>query len=286
MSTAPKAFVIGWPISHSRSPLIHGHWLKTYGIAGSYEKIAVTPKDLPVFLASLAEKGFVGGNVTVPHKEQALALAAEPTRTARFIGAANTLWQVDRWLVADNTDANGFMTHLNATASDWARRDGTVVLLGAGGAARAVVVGLLSAGVERIVLVNRSRDRAEMVVRHFKDMAGQIGRHVVVGDWSELAKALESAAVLINTTSLGMKEQPPLEIDLQRLKASATVVDIVYVPLETPLLAEARKLGHTTVDGLGMLLHQAVPGFARWFGVRPEVTPALRDLIVRDIEGA
>ncbi len=279
MSAAPKAFVIGWPISHSRSPLIHGHWLKTYGIAGNYEKIAVKPEDLPAFLASLAERGFAGGNVTVPHKEQALEIAAQATSTARTIGAANTLWLEGGRLHADNTDAYGFMTHLGVSAPDWTKQDGTVVLLGAGGAARAIVYGFLQAGVERIVLINRSRDRAEALARHF-------GKRVIVRDWSEREEALGDASVLINTTALGMKGQPPLDIDLTNLRAGSTVADIVYVPLETPLLAAARRLGHTTVDGLGMLLHQAVPGFERWFGVRPEVTPALRDLIVRDIEGA
>ena len=279
MSTGPKAFVIGWPINHSRSPLIHGHWLKTYGIAGSYEQIAVTPEDLPGFLSTLAERGLAGGNVTVPHKEQTLTLAAEATETARNIGAANTLWLDTGALHADNTDAYGFMTHLGVSAPDWARRDGTIVLLGAGGAARAIVHGFLQAGVERVCLINRSRERAEALAGHF-------GKRVTVRDWSERVAELGEAAVLVNATSLGMKGQPPLDIDITKLRAAATVADIVYVPLETPLLTAARRLGHTAVDGLGMLLHQAVPGFARWFGVRPDVTSKLRDLIVRDIEGA
>ncbi|MEZ5926212.1 MAG: shikimate dehydrogenase [Hyphomicrobiaceae bacterium] len=279
MSISPRAFVIGWPIHHSRSPLIHGHWLNTYGLAGSYEKVAVRPEELGAFLGGLAERGFVGGNVTVPHKEQALALAGEATETARSIGAANTLWLERGRLQADNTDAYGFMTHLGVAAPEWQRRDGTTVLLGAGGAARAIAHGFLAAGVERIVLVNRSRDRAEALAGHF-------GRRVVVRDWVERQNVLDEASVLVNTTSLGMLGQPPLEIDLARLRPPATVADIVYAPLETPLLATARTLGHATVDGLGMLLNQAVPGFERWFGVRPVVTAELRALIARDIEAA
>jgi shikimate dehydrogenase len=279
MSAGPKAFVIGWPIEHSRSPLIHGHWLKTYGLGGSYEKIEVEPQNLAAFLAGLAEQGYVGGNVTVPHKERALALAGDATATARRIGAANTLWLESCMLNADNTDAYGFMTELNASAPDWAKRDGTIVLLGAGGAARAIAHGILSAGAERVVIINRSRDRAEELAQHF-------GPCVVAKDWSECDAALADAIVLVNTTSLGMTGQPALDVDLRRLRASSTVADIVYVPLETPLLTAARNLGHGTVNGLGMLLHQAVPGFERWFGVRPAVTPALRNLIIRDIEGS
>ena len=248
------------------------------GLPAATRRFAVKPEDLPAFLASLAERGFAGGNVTVPHKEQVLALAADATGTARAIGAANTLWLDGGKLHADNTDAYGFMTHLGVSASDWSKRDGTVVVLGAGGAARAIVHGFLNAGAERVVLINRSHDRAEALAAHF-------GKQVGVRDWSERGSALGDAGVLVNTTSLGMKGQPPLDIDLAKLRAGSTVADIVYVPLETPLLAQARRLGHTAVDGLGMLLHQAVPGFERWFGVRPEVTPELRQLIVRDIEG-
>lgn len=278
MSSAPKAFVIGWPISHSRSPFIHGHWLQTYGLAGTYERIPVQPEELQSFIASLADRGFAGGNVTLPHKERALELAAIATATARRIGAANTLYFETGRLVADNTDAYGFITHLDRTAPAWSKPNGTVVLLGAGGAARAVIHGFLERGVERIVLLNRSPDRAEQLAMHF-------GRSVTAMAWKERNAALAGASVLVNTTSLGMKGQPPLDIDLSMLRDGSTVADIVYVPLETPLLAEARRLGHTAVDGVGMLLHQAVPGFERWFGVRPEVTDELRAIIVRDIEG-
>ncbi|MFO1170549.1 MAG: shikimate dehydrogenase [Hyphomicrobiaceae bacterium] len=278
MSASPKAFVIGWPISHSRSPLIHGHWLKTHGIAGTYERIPVKPEELASFIGSLAEIGYAGGNVTLPHKEQVLELAAHATGTARRIGAANTLYFEAGRLVADNTDAYGFITHLDHSAPQWPKRDGAVVLLGAGGAARAIIHAFLDRGVEKLFLLNRSPDRAEQLAKHF-------GRKVTTTAWEERNTALADAAVLVNTTSLGMKGQPPLDIDLSKLKVGSTVADIVYVPLETPLLAEARRLGHTAVDGLGMLLHQAVPGFERWFGVRPQVTDALRAIIVRDIEG-
>lgn len=277
MSAGAKAFVIGWPINHSRSPLIHGHWLETYGLAGSYERIPVRPEVLASFVASLPEQGFAGGNVTLPHKEQVLDLAASATATARRIGAANTLYFEGGRLVADNTDAYGFITHLDRSSPAWSKRDGTVVLLGAGGAARAIIHAFLERGVDRLVLLNRSAGRADELARHF-------GRGIQTKAWDERTAALADASVLVNTTSLGMRGQPPLDIDLGRLKPASTVADIVYVPLETPLLAEARRLGHVAVDGLGMLLHQAVPGFERWFGVRPQVTDALRTIIVRDIE--
>lgn len=275
--SAPKAFVIGWPISHSRSPLIHGHWLRTYRLGGTYERIPVRPEDLASFIGSLGERGFVGGNVTLPHKEQVLELAAVATDTARRIGAANTLYFEDGRLVADNTDAYGFITHLDRSAPGWSKRSGSIVLLGAGGAARAIIHAFLERGVDRLIVLNRSPDRAGQLARHF-------GRGVTTMAWEHRMESLAEASVLVNTTSLGMTGQPPLEIDLSGLKGTSTVADIVYTPLETPLLADARRLGHVAVDGLGMLLHQAVPGFERWFGVRPEVTEPLRALIAGDIE--
>ncbi|MCB1547326.1 MAG: shikimate dehydrogenase [Hyphomicrobiaceae bacterium] len=278
MTADPRAFVIGWPIKHSRSPLIHGYWLEAYGLVGSYEKIAVKPDDLAAFLAGLGAAGYVGGNVTVPHKEDAFRLAAVTDDAARAIGAANTLWLDGGRLHASNTDAYGFMTHLGETASGWAARDRPVLVLGAGGAARAIVYGFLAAGVEMVMVCNRTLARAEELAAHF-------GPKVVARPWQDRVACAERAGVLVNTTTLGMSGADPLDMPLTTLPADAVVADIVYVPLLTPLLARAKRRGLAAVDGLGMLLHQAVPGFERWFGVRPTVTPALRERIVADIEG-
>ena len=265
-----RACVIGWPVEHSRSPLIHRYWLKRYGIDGAYEKEAVEPKDLARFLGSLGAHGYAGANVTLPHKEAALRLAAVADEAARTIGAANTLWldQAGR-LTASNTDAYGFMTNLNAEAPNWYREGRPVMVLGAGGAARAILHGLLAEGATRILLANRTLDRAEVLARAF-------GPSVIVVDWKDRNRALAGCGLLVNATSLGMTGKENLDIDLEALPADAVVADIVYSPLETGLLAAARSRGNRTVDGLGMLLHQAVPGFERWFGVRPEVTPELR----------
>jgi shikimate dehydrogenase len=265
-----RACVIGWPVAHSRSPVIHRYWLKQYGIDGAYEKEAVRPEDLERFLKQLWTKGYVGANVTLPHKEAALRAARSAGEAAITIGAANTLWlDPDGRLHACNTDAYGFMTNLDAEAPQWNEGLGAVMVLGAGGAARAVVYGLIKAGVPRILLANRTRARAE-------SLAAAFGPKVEVVDWEARNAALASCGLLVNTTSLGMAGQAPLDIDLSAMPSNAVVTDIVYVPLETPLLAAARARGLATVDGLGMLLHQAVPGFEHWFGVRPEVTPALR----------
>lgn len=265
-----RACVIGWPIEHSRSPSIHGYWLKHYKIDGSYSAEAVRPDELADFLATLAAKGYSGANITLPHKEEALRLADNVEAAARAIGAANTIWRDEAGkLHADNTDAYGFMTNLERQAPGWNDKKRPVVVLGAGGAARAVLYGLIEAGVGKILLLNRSRERAEMLAKSF-------GRTVEVHDWSEREKALKGGGLLVNTTSLGMIGKPPLELDLAALPRNAVVADIVYNPLETQLLAAARARGNRVVDGLGMLLHQAVPGFERWFGMRPEVTPELR----------
>ena len=265
-----RACVIGWPVEHSRSPLIHRYWLKHYGIDGAYEKEAVRPEDLAGFLGLLAAHGYAGANVTLPHKEAALQLAAVADEAARAIGAANTLWldQAGR-LSAGNTDAYGFITNLEAEAADWNTDRRPVMVLGAGGAARAILHGLLNEGASPILLANRTRDRAEALARAF-------GPSVTVVDWDARHRALAGCGLLINATSLGMTGKDKLDIDLGALPADAVVADIVYSPLETELLAAARVRGNRIVDGLGMLLHQAVPGFERWFGVRPEVTPALR----------
>lgn len=274
-----KAFVVGHPIAHSRSPLIHGHWLAEHGIAGSYERRDVAPEAFSEFLLRLRENGFAGGNVTIPHKEAAFRGVDELTPRARKIGAVNTLYFDARGrLCGDNTDAPGFVAHLDQSlGADWPERaGGTAVVLGAGGAARAIVVGLEERGLTRILVVNRTRDRAETLAALDPD-------HVTALDWSELPEALAQAGLLVNTTSLGMVGHPPLAIDLAPMPPGAAVADIVYAPLETPLLAQARARGLAAIDGLGMLLHQAVPGFERWFGVRPAVTPALRAKIVADL---
>ncbi len=276
-SAIPRACVIGWPVAHSRSPLIHGFWLRAYGIEGAYDRQAVEPGALETFLRAMPERGYVGANATVPHKEALLALAAEASEAARAIGAANTLWFENGRPHVTNTDAYGFMTHLARTAPGWDARDAPALVLGAGGAARAIVYGLLEAGVEEVRLVNRTLARAEALARDF-------GPRVRVHTWAERERALAGCTLLVNTTTLGMTGAPPLEIALDALAPEAVVADIVYVPLETPLLAAARRAGHRPVDGLGMLLHQAVPGFERWFGVRPEVTEALRARVVADIE--
>ncbi|MCZ8099665.1 MAG: shikimate dehydrogenase [Burkholderiales bacterium] len=275
--SAPRACVMGHPIAHSRSPLIHGYWLRTLGIDGEYVREDVKPDDFAAFVASLRQRGYVGGNCTVPHKEAAFRLADVTTDRARAVCAVNTLWFEDGRLCGDNTDGIGFVSHLSATQPGWEANTGVALILGAGGAARGIVASLLTAGVERIVIANRTLARAEELARLFGD-------RVVADDWSALPVVLPAADLLVNTTSLGMQGQPPLEVDIAALRRSAIVADIVYVPLETRLLADARRRRHRTTDGLGMLLHQAVPGFERWFGRRPEVTEELRAIIVHDIE--
>jgi shikimate dehydrogenase len=273
-----KACVIGWPIEHSRSPLIHGYWLKKYGIEGSYTKQAVKLEDLELFLRSLAANGYAGCNVTVPNKENAYATASEKDASAVAVGAANTIWLERGRLACANTDTYGFMTHLDVSAPDWKKRDASVCILGAGGAARAIIYGFIEAGVSDIRVFNRSPARAEALAKHF-------GPSVKAFPWAVLEQKSADASVVVNTTSLGMKGQPGLNFSVAHLAADCVVADIVYVPLETPLLATARALGLRTVDGLGMLLHQAVPGFEKWFGVKPEVTPELRAFIEADITG-
>lgn len=272
-----KACVIGWPITHSRSPLIHGYWLRQYGIDGSYEKIAVRPEDAASFLRALAANGYSGCNVTVPLKEIAFAMADEKDASAIAVGAANTIWIDAGRIWAANTDTYGFMTHLALSVPEWRERDAPVLLLGAGGAARAVVYGLLQSGVGDVRIANRTRLRAEEVAAHF-------GPRVRVVEWAQRVAAAREAGVIVNTTTIGMKGEGDLGLDFDKADARTVVADIVYVPLETGLLASARRAGLRTVDGLGMLLHQAVPGFEKWFGVRPEVTDELRASIVRDIE--
>jgi shikimate dehydrogenase len=274
-----RCFIIGHPVAHSRSPLIHGHWLAEHGLAGSYERVEVAPANVPAFIARLRAGEFAGGNVTVPNKEIVLPLLDQASETARAMGAANTLWMENGQLHGDNSDAYGFLAHLDACVPGWAARTETALILGAGGAARAVTHGLAERGVRRILLVNRSPERAHELAAAFSDV-------VEAQPWQDIATLVNKSDIIVNTTSLGMRGQPPLEIDLSGLRPGTIVDDIVYVPLETPLLAEARARGGVPVDGLGMLLHQAVPGFERWFGIRPQVTAELRARLEADIPAA
>jgi shikimate dehydrogenase len=274
----PRACVVGWPARHSRSPLIHRHWLAEHGIAGDYLIEEVAPDAFPAFIATLADRGYVGCNVTVPHKLAAAAAVSRLDAAAAALEAVNTVWYDEAGLCGGNTDVHGFLANLDDTAPGWDARLDKAVVLGAGGAARAVVFGLISRGARRVEIVNRSLERAVELAAVHPDRARAV-------PWPDLPAALDEASLLVNTTSLGMAGMPPLAIDLSPLPADAVVNDIVYVPLETGLLAEARRRGRHAVDGLGMLLHQAVPGFERWFGVRPQVTPALRTILEQSIGG-
>jgi shikimate dehydrogenase len=277
-----KAFVVGHPIKHSRSPLIHGYWLDRYGLDGSYERIDVAPVNFGDFLKSIRSQGFAGGNVTIPHKEMAFLSVERRTAQAERVGAVNTLWFEDGLLWGDNTDVTGFMAHLDASlGTGWEQDVETVLVLGAGGAARAVVAGLQNRPCKRIFVANRTLSKAEDLVRDLRP-ASPVG--LETSAWEALGRVIPHAQLIVNTTSLGMAGQPPLALNLAKAPRNAAVADIVYVPLETPLLAAAAAHNLRTVDGLGMLLHQAVPGFRRWFGVTPEVTPELRALILADIE--
>jgi shikimate dehydrogenase len=273
-SNPPAACLIGWPAAHSRSPLIHHYWLRTLGIEGGYNIEAVPPEGFAEFVLHLATHGFVGANVTIPHKERALALS-RPDERARAVGAANTLWYEHGELRSTNTDIEGFLNNLDFCAPGWDRA-GEALVLGAGGASRAVVFGLLERGVGCVHLANRTVDRA-------RALADQFGAQVHPVSWDEISNLLPRAKLLVNTTSLGMHGQSALELDIGRLPPQAVVADLVYVPLVTPLLAAARARGLQTADGLGMLLHQAVRGFELWFGRRPEVTPELRALVEADL---
>jgi shikimate dehydrogenase len=268
------ACVIGWPIEHSRSPLIHNYWLKRYRIPGAYRAEAVPPHEFHEFVQSLAARGYVGANVTVPHKEAALAWS-QPDDRARAVGAANTLW-LDGVLRSTNTDVEGFLHNLDACAPGWDRNGGTAVVLGAGGAARAVIYGLLERGTRRIVAINRTPWRAQ-------DLRERFGTQIQTAAWDERDASLTDASLLVNATTLGMHGQPDLAIDIGRLPGAAIVADLIYVPLDTPLLRAARARGLRTADGIGMLLHQAVRGFLLWFGKKPEITNELKGLLERDL---
>ena len=271
---ARAACLIGWPAAHSRSPLIHHYWLRKLGIEGGYNIEAVPPEGFAEFVLRLSAHGFVGANVTIPHKERALALST-PDARARAAGAANTLWYDGGELRSTNTDIEGFVSNLDAAAPGWDAAAEALVL-GAGGSSRAVVFGLIERGIKRVHLANRTIDRA-------RALADQFGAGVHPVAWAAIADLLPEAGLLVNTTSLGMHGQPPLVIDVSRLPPQAVVTDLVYVPLETALLASAKARGLRTADGLGMLLHQAVRGFELWFGQRPLVTPELRALVEADL---
>jgi shikimate dehydrogenase len=273
----PAACLIGWPAAHSRSPLIHHYWLRKLGIAGGYSIEAVPPEEFADFVVRLSRHGFVGANVTIPHKERVLALTV-PDARATAVGAANTLWYDGHELRSTNTDVEGFINNLDASAPGWDQVNETLVL-GAGGAARAVVFSLIERGIKRIRLANRTGDRA-------RALADQFGAAVEAIAWDAVPDALPRAGLLVNTTSLGMRGQGALELDVGLLPAEAVVSDLVYLPLETPLLEDAKARGLRTADGLGMLLHQAVRGFELWFGQRPEVTAELRALVETDLARA
>src|SRR6056297_3145912 len=271
----PLAGVIGSPIAHSKSPQLHAHWLKVNGLKGFYIPMDVASDDLENVLRTMPKMGFVGANVTVPHKEKVMELADLVTNRATLIGAANTLiFRKDGKLHADNTDGYGFIQNLRENAPDWNPKTGPAAVLGAGGAARAVVASLLDAGVPEIMISNRTRVRAEALQADF-------GKRLTVVDWVQAGNMLEEAVTVVNTTSLGMIGKPPLRVPLDGLRQEAVVTDLVYAPLKTRLLLEAEKAGCATVDGLGMLLYQAIPGFERWFGVRPVVDSATRAAALR-----
>ena len=268
------ACVIGWPIAHSRSPLIHNYWIKQHNLNAEYRREAVPPGEIEEFVKNLREHGYVGANVTVPHKEAALALTT-PDERARAVGAANTLWYADGVLRSTNSDVEGFLANLDSATPGWDRGLESAVVLGAGGAARAVIFALISREVERIYVINRTPERVDGLKKQF-------GPKVKPAGWDETTGLLGGAGLLVNTTPLGMTGQPPLDINL-RCPASLVVAELVYDPLVTKLMLAAREKGLRNVDGLGMLLHQAVRGFELWFGIKPEVTPELRALVEADL---
>lgn len=273
-----RAFVTGYPVKHSRSPLIHGHWLKRFGVAGSYEALEVVPENFATFMSDLkagTKGGFIGGNVTIPHKESAYRYADRPDEIAEELGAVNTVWLQDGLLHATNTDGYGFVSNLDARHPGW-DKVGKAVVLGAGGASRAIIQALRNRGQQEIHVVNRTVDRA----RELKD---RFGKAVHAHPLGALQEVMSGCGLFVNTTSLGMDGQGAPEIDFSTLATGAVVTDIVYVPLQTPILAMAEQQGFATVDGLGMLLHQAKPGFQKWFGPMPQVDDELRQMIIADI---
>ncbi len=268
------ACLIGWPAAHSRSPLIHHHWLRSMDIPGGYSIESIPPEGVAEFVMNLSKHGYIGANVTIPHKERVLKLTS-PDRRARAVGAANTLWFDKGVLRSTNTDAEGFIDNLDASAPGWDSAERALVL-GAGGSSRAVIFGLLERGLKQIFITNRTPARAQELVEGF-------GEKVRLVAWETIGDVMPEAHLLVNTTSLGMTGQPPLVVDVGRLPRNAVVADLVYAPLVTPLLAAALARGLRTADGLGMLLYQAVRGFSLWFGQTPQVTPDLRALVEADL---
>ena len=272
----PLAGVIGFPVTHSKSPRLHGYWLQRYGIKGHYLPMEVAPDDLETVVRALPKAGFVGCNITTPHKEAVLALADIVTDRAALIGAANTLiFRRDGRIHADNTDGYGFTANLRQNAPQWQPASGPAAVIGAGGATRAIIASLLEVGVPEIRLSNRTKARAEALRTEF-------GAKVIVQDWSQAGNMMDGAMTVVNTSSLGMVGKPEFRVPLDALSPRAVVTDLVYAPLRTRLLIEAEANGCTVVDGLGMLLHQAVPGFERWFGKKPEVDQATRDAVLAE----
>jgi shikimate dehydrogenase len=273
MAALRRACIMGHPVAHSRSPMIHGYWLKTLGIPGAYEFKDLSPDQFVPFISNLAANGYVGGNVTVPHKEAAYRTVSSRDAASEAVGALNVLWLENGKLMGGNSDVHGFIDNLDDQAPGWKVAGCKALVLGAGGAGRSAVYALKQRGVE-VRIVNRTPARAEELAKRFGATAH---------GWNDVPKLLEQSDVLVNCTSLGMQDKDPLQVDLSPLKKSAVVYDIVYVPLQTALLAQAKKRGHRTVDGLGMLLQQAGFGFRKWFGGDPKVTPELRSIVEADI---
>ena len=278
MAKKPRAFVIGWPIAHSLSPALHSFWLNQYGIEGSYEKIAVEPEKLSNFLETFKDNGFVGGNITIPHKQAVFQKLDQADASAKKLQAVNTLWIEGDRLKAGNTDGYGFTANLDEFCPQW-RKAKTALVIGAGGASVAIVYALIDAGIDNIIVANRTLLRAEKLTQDVGEKSESIA-------FENIDTCLHRVDLVVNTTSLGMKGNPPLDVDLAQLPKNAIVTDIVYNPLQTPLLQNASKQGLKTVDGIGMLLHQAVPGFEKWFGVRPEVTRELRAYMLEKLEAS
>jgi shikimate dehydrogenase len=274
--TVRRACVIGHPVAHARSPLIHRYWLAEHKIEGDYGREDVPPEKIDAFLANFARSGYVGGNITLPHKEAAFRALTRAEPVAAALRAVNAIWLEDGRLAGTNTDVHGFLANFDEARPGWSNRAEQAVVLGAGGGARAVVYGLLQRNVGRVVVVNRTPGRA-------KAIADEFGERVNVASFEELRSLLGRTDILVNATKLGMTGQPPLEIDVATMRDGAIVYDIVYVPLETTLLAAARARGLQSIDGLGMLLHQAVPAFERWFGIKPAVSEGLREALLADL---
>lgn len=271
-----RAAIIGWPVEHSRSPLIHGYWLEKHKIEGSYDRIALAPEDVDRFFSSFMESGFCGANVTIPHKQAVISHLGEIDDAAKDIGAVNTIWVEDGLLKGANTDWLGFVGNLDSNAPGWDMKNDAALVLGAGGAARGVIYGLLARGFKKIIVANRTFAKALELRKIF-------GNTIRPVEFKDAQPFVDECNLIVNTTSLGMEGQEPLNLSFVNLQSQCLVTDIVYSPLQTPLLKRAEERGNQTVDGLGMLLHQAVPGFERWFGVLPEVTSKLRSLVVEDL---